>query len=111
MTGTRTERLECRFEISGFAYRSLGAPCREYKVDQAPYVTYCLYLTFFSVSPFDTQHLRVIEIRAMVKLFFFALVGSVALFNSAITFGQAMETVRVGIPSPSLSRSEEHTSE
>ena len=55
------------------------------------------------MSPFDAQHLRVIEIRAIVKFSFFALVGSVALFNSAITFWQAMETVRVGIPSPSLS--------
>ena len=103
MTGTRTERRQCRFEISGFAQRSVGAPCREYKVNQDPYVTYCLYLTFFPVSPFDTQHLRGIEIRAMVKLLFFALVGSAALFNSAYTFGQALETVRVGVPSPSLS--------
>jgi ABC-type nitrate/sulfonate/bicarbonate transport system substrate-binding protein len=55
------------------------------------------------VSPFDTRHLRGIEIRAMVKLLVFALVGSAALFNSASTFGQALETVRVGIPSPSLS--------
>ena len=55
------------------------------------------------MSPFDTQHLRGIEIRAMIKLLFFALVGSAALFNSAYTFGQALETVRVGIPSPSLS--------
>ena len=55
------------------------------------------------MSPFDTQHLRGIEIRAMVKLLFFALVGSAALFNSAYTFGQALETVRVRVPSPSLS--------
>jgi ABC-type nitrate/sulfonate/bicarbonate transport system substrate-binding protein len=39
----------------------------------------------------------------MVKLLVSALVGSAALFNSASTFGQALETVRVGIPSPSLS--------
>ncbi len=39
----------------------------------------------------------------MVKLLILALLGSTALFNSAYTFGQALETVRVGIPSPSLS--------
>ncbi|HYQ97872.1 MAG TPA: hypothetical protein VEO92_05840 [Candidatus Nitrosocosmicus sp.] len=80
----------------------IGCALPGVSVNQAPYVTYCLYLTFFLVSPFDTQHLRGIEIRAMIKLLFFALVGSAALFNSAYTFGQALETVRVGIPSPSL---------
>jgi ABC-type nitrate/sulfonate/bicarbonate transport system substrate-binding protein len=39
----------------------------------------------------------------MVKLLLFVLAGSATLFNSASIFGQALENVRVGIPSPSLS--------
>ena len=39
----------------------------------------------------------------MLRLVFFALVGGAVLFNYAYTFGQALETVSVGIPSPSLS--------
>lgn len=69
----------------------------------ATYDTYCLYPSFFTVSPFDRQHLRSIKIGAVVKLLFFVLAVSAALFNSAYTFGQALETVRIGIPSPSLS--------
>jgi ABC-type nitrate/sulfonate/bicarbonate transport system substrate-binding protein len=38
----------------------------------------------------------------MLKLLFIAL-GMVALCNSASSFGQALENVKVGIPSPSLS--------
>jgi NitT/TauT family transport system substrate-binding protein len=39
----------------------------------------------------------------MMKLLLFVLAGSATLFNSASIFGQALENVRVGIPSPSLS--------
>ena len=39
----------------------------------------------------------------MLKLLFIALAGLAALCNSAISLGQSLENVKVGIPSPSLS--------
>ena len=39
----------------------------------------------------------------MSNLLFVAVVGLVALCDSAISLGQALENVKVGIPSPSLS--------
>ncbi len=39
----------------------------------------------------------------MLKLLFVALVGLAALCDSAISFAQSLENVKVGIPSPSLS--------
>lgn len=55
------------------------------------------------MSLVDTRRARGIEIAPMLKLLFMALAGITAVFNSASSFGQALENVKVGIPSPSLS--------
>jgi NitT/TauT family transport system substrate-binding protein len=55
------------------------------------------------MSLFDTRCAWGIEIAAMSKLLLIVLAGLAALCDSAISLGQSLENVKVGIPSPSLS--------